>query len=195
VPNARFTCCEPLIRVAGDQHGARIYHQAQYEATDMLLGKAHPEFGGFADCLDMIGVNFYPENQWFFGGPTIPFGHSEFLPLSALLHETWQRYRKPLLLTETGAEGSARAAWLHYVSGEVRKAMASGVPIEGVCLYPITDYPGWENERLCPVGLLSKPDAFGRRSADPALADELSRQQEIFARDLSEPAPVRRAAG
>jgi hypothetical protein len=197
-PHARFACSEPLIRVAagsGDRDGARAYHLAQYEAADMLLGEAHPELGGFAECLDVIGVNFYPDNQWFFQGPTIPFGHSEFAPLGDMLLEVWERYRKPLLLTETGAEGSARAAWLHYVCGEVRKAMSAGARIEGVCLYPVADYPGWENERHCPVGLFSKPDSFGRRFVDQAFAEELRRQQSILARHHStQPAQERRAA-
>ena len=60
------------------------------------------------------------------------------------------------------------------------EAMAAGVPIEGVCLYPVTDYPGWDNERHCPVGLFSQPDAAGARKIAANLADELRRQQALF---------------
>jgi hypothetical protein len=86
-----------------------------------------------------------------------------------------------VLVAETGAEGTARAAWLHYVASEVRAALEDGVPVEGVCLYPVVDYPGWENERNCEVGLFCSPDADGRRGVHGPLADELRRQQEILA--------------
>ena len=65
--------------------------------------------------------------------------------------------------------------------GEVRAAQRAGVPIEGICLYPILDYPGWENDRTCEVGLFSQPERDGRRATDTDLGDELARQQEEFA--------------
>ena len=41
--------------------------------------------------------------------------------------------------------------------------MQAGVPVEGICLYPVLDYPGWADERHCPVGLLGFADESGRR--------------------------------
>jgi hypothetical protein len=55
------------------------------------------------------------------------------------------------------------------------------VPVEGICLYPVLDYPGWENERTCEVGLLSGANELGRRRVCSGLARELRRQQVIFA--------------
>ena len=86
-----------------------------------------------------------------------------------------------MFIAETGAEGSARVAWLFYVCSEVETARARGIPVEGVCLYPILDYPGWENERVCPVGLLSMPNERGERSICASLAQELRRQQQMLA--------------
>jgi hypothetical protein len=54
--------------------------------------------------------------------------------------------------------------------------MARGARIEGVCLYPITAYAGWDNERHCDVGLFSHADALGRRQVFAPLAAELKRQ-------------------
>lgn len=182
-PRARFISAEPLINVAGrggkQSRQAREYTLAQYEAADMLVGRLAPELGGSEDCLDVLGVNFYPDNQWYLGGSTIPMGHHAFRALSDMLVETHQRYGRPILIAETGAEGSARAAWLHYVCSEVREAHAAGVPVGGVCLYPILDYPGWENGRSCPVGLLSQPRHGIRRTCLP-FAAELQRQQSLF---------------
>jgi beta-glucosidase/6-phospho-beta-glucosidase/beta-galactosidase len=185
-PNARFITAEPLINVdpgLGDEthrRWAAIFHDAQYEVFDLLSGRLEPELGGSPEALDIIGLNYYPNNQWYHGGPTIPIGHHAYRPLHDLLTEAHRRYGRPLFIAETGAEGSGRSAWLHYVAAEVRGAKKRGVPVEGVCLYPILDYPGWDNERTCSVGLLSAPDETGRRRPCVPLARELQRQQQIF---------------
>ena len=184
VPEARFLHAEPLINVVAgppeDEAAARAYHLAQYEALDMVCGTLCPELGGHPDCLDVVGVNIYPDNQWVLGGGAIPLGHHAYRPLRSLLAEVHARYRRPILVAETGAEGTARAPWLHYVCAEVRAARGAGVPVDGICLYPILDYPGWENERPCAVGLFSGPDARGRRACDPEFSAELRRQQALF---------------
>ena len=85
-------------------------------------GVAEPELGGDPSLVDVIGLNFYPHNQWYLDGPTIPMGHHEYRPLADMLVEVAERYGKPIFLSETGAEGSARPSWLHYVCNEVREA-------------------------------------------------------------------------
>ncbi|GEO15214.1 beta-glucosidase [Microvirga aerophila] len=183
---ARFITAEPLINVEGglgDEHhirGAETYRLSQFEVLEMLAGRLEPELGGAAEFIDIVGVNYYPDNQWYHAGPTIPLGHHAYRPLHDMLIEVHRRYGRPILMAETGAEGSGRPSWLHYVCAEVREAMEAGVPMEGVCLYPIIDYPGWDNERICHVGLLSAVDDHGRRSVCAPLARELSRQQELF---------------
>ena len=185
-PGAKFICAEPLIHVAAapdapqDIAAAEHKRLSQYESMDLLTGRLEPELGGSPDLLDLIGVNYYPDNQWYLYGSTIPLGHYAYRPLHQMLAEVQERYDRPLFIAETGAEGTARKAWLYYVCSEVETALEMGVPIKGVCLYPILDYPGWENERICPVGLLSMPDARGERTVCPTLAPELKRQQGIL---------------
>jgi hypothetical protein len=174
-PEARFVQVDPVIHFVGGG-----YNEAQYEAWDMLCGRAEPGLGGRPEHLDIVGVNYYPDNQWVLNGSTIPLGHHLYRPFRELLADVHRRYGRPLLLAETGAEGGARAAWLHYVADEVRAALDAGVPVEGICLYPVLDYPGWENDRHCEVGLLGNPDADGRRPVHAPLAGELARQQAIF---------------
>ena len=65
--------------------------------------------------------------------------------------------------------------------------MQAGVPVEGICLYPVLDYPGWADERPCPVGLLGFADESGRRCVHQGLADELRLQQTRFSQSI--PAP------
>ena len=181
-PETRFISAEPAIHVKThaqdpfERAAAEHYRIAQYESLDLVSGRLEPQIGGSPEYLDIVGVNFYPDNQWFHGGPTIPFGHHDYRPLADLLGEVYDRYRRPLLISETGAEGSARAAWLHYICGETRAAIAAGIPVLGVCIYPILDYQGWENDRQCPVGLWSRPDADGVRTIYEPLREEIARQ-------------------
>ena len=184
---ARFVTAEPLIHVEpglGDAEHLRraeLYRLSQFEALDLLTGRLEPSLGGDPDLVDVVGLNFYPDNQWYFGGSTIPMGHHAFRPLREMLAEAHARSARPLLLAETGAEGTARPAWLHYVGGEVHAARKAGVPVEGICVYPVLDYPGWDNERVCEVGLLSGANELGRRKVCGGFARELRRQQVIFA--------------
>jgi hypothetical protein len=110
-------------------------------------------------------------------------GHHEYRPLADMLVEIGERYQKPVFIAETGAEGSGRPAWLHYVCDEVRDARARGADVQGVCIYPVTAYPGWDNSRHCQVGLLSTVGSDGRRHVYEPLADELKRQREILGVD------------
>lgn len=182
-PNATFVWAEPLVHVAPKNHSKRELRAAeqrrlgQFETYDWLTGRAEQELGGREEFVDVVGLNFYPHNQWYLNGPTIPMGHHEYRALADMLVEVADRYRKPLFISETGAEGSGRPAWLHYVCDEVREAQRRGARVEGICLYPITAYPGWDNSRHCQVGLLSTVGSDGKRHVYQPLYEELQRQR------------------
>ena len=186
-PAARVIQPEPLIHVSAaldvpdDLPVAAQHSAAQFEAVDMLLGRLAPELGGHADLLDVVGVNYYWDNQWVHSGPRTPLGHILHKPLHLLLEEVWHRYGKPLLVTETGAEDGDGAGWLAYVMAEIRQAEAEGVQVAGVCIYPVMDYPGWDDERHCPVGLLHTSRDWAERWIDGPLRSELLLQQKIRA--------------
>ena len=186
-PQARFVQADPAIHIRasndrpGPQREAENVRQGQFEAWDMLCGKVWPGLGGGPEYLDILGINYYSNNQWYLGGPTIERGHPDYRPFVGILSEIHQRYGRPLLVSETGAEGDLRGDWLRYVGEQVGLAQQRGVPVEGICLYPVLDYPGWEDDRHCPTGLLGFADAMGRREVHQGLADELALQQVRFA--------------
>jgi hypothetical protein len=202
-PSAFISWAEPLVHVAPhslrrpEVRAAEQYRQGQFEAYDWILGRAEPELGGDPSLADVIGLNFYPHNQWYLDGPTIPMGHHEYRPLADMLVEVAERYGKALFISETGAEGSGRPAWLHYVCDEVREAQRRGTRIDGICLYPITAYPGWDNSRHCHVGLLSTVGSEGTRHVYEPLHEELRRQKALFDVSTSTEtnADLRRLAG
>ena len=116
----------------------------------MLTGRAAPELGGREDYLDILGLNYYAANQW-----EVPCGRKlhwdagsndpRWVPLHRLIAEVYRRYQRPLFLAETSHYGIGRAPWLEEVTLEVLLALQQGVPLEGVCLYPILDRFDWED--------------------------------------------------
>jgi len=171
----------PGIDMPETAAGAEAHRLAQFEAFDMIAGRLAPELGGSEAHLDIVGVNFYPENQLARGGTTLPLGHWLYHPLRHLLAEVDARYGRPVLLSETGAEGSNGAGWLRYVGGEVRAARRAGVPVQGICLYPVMDYPGWQNDRLCQCGLIRSGGDGRERSCDQDLMDQIAEEQMLLA--------------
>jgi hypothetical protein len=194
-PRARIVHADPVIHVLPradrpqDRKQAEVSRQAQFEAWDMLSGQLSPGLGGHPTYLDILGINYYPNNQWFLGGGTIELGQPLYRPFQDILSEVDRRYERPLFVAETGAESVARVPWVAYVTREVHAAVEIGIPIEGICLYPIVDYPSWDNERHCEVGLLGPLDHQGKRAVYQPLADELSRQQIIFEDLFCNPRP------
>lgn len=175
-PRARFVTAEPLIAVQhADWTGRPLFeahgwHDAQFQAFDLIAGRIWPQIGGSEAALDVVGVNYYWNNQWIHGGPPIDVDHALHRPLSDLLVEIAARYDRPMMLAETGTEGARRAAWFDHVMTQTHHARRRGVRVEGVCLYPVADHPGWDDDRMCPNGLLGADPSSGARDVYAPLA-------------------------
>ncbi|HVG12821.1 MAG TPA: hypothetical protein VM843_07445, partial [Flavisolibacter sp.] len=91
-PNAHFVHVEPLIHVAVPpnrpdlKEEAKADHATQFEAYDMIAGVLHPELGGAPKYLDIVGTNFYHENQWFYRGDYVPWNDGSPDPAWVPLH-------------------------------------------------------------------------------------------------------------
>jgi hypothetical protein len=191
-PRARILHADPAVRVLADPDlpedaagaeaaaAAAGYHEAQFQAWDMIVGRLWPQLGGDERYLGALGVNYYPYNQWILNGPSLHRDHPLHRPFRDILADLHARYGRPLLLAETGAEGDERAPWLAHIGEEVRAAMRNGVPVLGICLYPILDHPGWADDRHCDCGLWGYPSPGGEREAYAPLARELARQMALF---------------
>ncbi|TWR00253.1 beta-glucosidase, partial [Xanthomonas vasicola] len=141
-PRARFVQVDPAIHVVpsndrpGPRRQAERLRLAQFEAWDMICGKQWPGLGGAPEYLDIIGLNYYSDNQWYLGGVPILRSSPDHRPFSTIMQEFWQRYRRPMIVSETGAEADQRGPWLDHVGSEVALALQHGVAMEGICLYP-----------------------------------------------------------
>lgn len=153
---ARFLFPEPLIHnvaprwrpwLKGPAEGQRA---SQFEAWDIVAGRAMPELGGLESALDIVGVNFYASNQW-----EVPGGRKlhwdagsedpRWVPFHKLLAGVHERYGRPIFVAETSHYGIGRAAWLGEIAREAQRALRAGVALEGICLYPILDRFDWDD--------------------------------------------------
>lgn len=183
---ARFLHCEPIIHISGDRGkpgsavAAANHTEGQFEAWDMIAGRRAPELGGSEDCLDLLGCNYYWNNQWLHMGEHTPLGHMQHKPLHALLQSVGKRYNRPVLISETGAEGDAAAGWLAMICAEARTALRLGVDLQGICLYPTMDYPGWDDQRHCSCGVIEVDRAWQERRPRTELLHELHLQARLM---------------
>jgi beta-glucosidase/6-phospho-beta-glucosidase/beta-galactosidase len=189
--DVRIVHTEPMINVVAqrdrpqDAEPAEHHRLAQYWALDTIAGRRQPEIGGREDYLGTIGVNYYVHNQWLYPGGhgmMIEPSHPHYRPVWQMLQEFHARYGRPLFIAETGIEDQARPAWLRYIGYEARRAIREGVPVQGLCLYPIVNHPGWDDDRHCYNGLWDYADAGGEREIYEPLAVELRAQQRLLRR-------------
>jgi beta-glucosidase/6-phospho-beta-glucosidase/beta-galactosidase len=171
-PDVRVIITEPAIHVipASDspaaRRGAASYSRSQFEALDMLAGKRDPELGGAEKYLDIIGLNYYVHNQWTYPGRrTVWPDDPRYRQPHQIFMYIYERYRRPMILAETGIEDDERASWFRFITAETDKARSAGVPLNALCLYPIVDHPGWVDGRHCRNGLWGYPDDHGGREA------------------------------
>ncbi len=156
-PGIRLLTTEPLVSIvpplgapAGETRAAREAHVNQFQATDMLSGRLCPELGGHAGLLDIVGFNYYYDNQWQLS-PHQKLGWNDAVPdprwrpLRELLREAHRRYQRPFALTETSHPGVDRPLWLRMIGEECAAVRAAGLPLWGACLYPIVDRPDWDH--------------------------------------------------
>ena len=183
----RITQIDPMINVlpmaphdADQGRAAEAYRLSQFEAWDMLGGRLKPELGGATKYLDIIGGNYYVHNQWILGAGFIDQDNSRYRPFREMIKELYARYQRPLFIAETGIEDELRPTWFRYVCTEARAALHEGVELQGICLYPIVNHPGWVDDRHCHNGLWDYPNDNGEREIYQPLADELQNQRKLF---------------
>lgn len=143
---------EPLVKIhsANDEISSEELAELnthQFQAMDIISGRLYPELGGSPHLFDMVGFNYYHNNQWDHLDRTVVWPPQErpLTPLSELLLIASLRYNKPTILAETGHFGAGRSQWLNEITGECIKAMEAGVDLKGICIYPVIDRPDWDD--------------------------------------------------
>jgi beta-glucosidase/6-phospho-beta-glucosidase/beta-galactosidase len=98
--------------------------------------------------LDLVGINLYPmftrkrverigrrlRIRMQYAGPDL---------LERLAHLYFDRYRRPLFVTETASTGRRRRAWLEGSVAAVRRLRAEGIPVVGYTWWPLFSLVAW----------------------------------------------------
>jgi beta-glucosidase/6-phospho-beta-glucosidase/beta-galactosidase len=151
-PECRILLTEPIIKIhapsnCADENKICEMDAHQFQAMDIIGGFMCPELGGSPEYLDILGFNYYHNNQWEHNSNSLcwPDQRDRRTPLHALLLDAWERYKRPMVLSETGHFGEGRAQWLEEITKECILAMQQGIDLQGICIYPLIDRPDWDN--------------------------------------------------
>lgn len=156
-PTVRILTTEPLTSIVpepdADEEGierAAILHEHQFQVPDILCGLMCPELNGRPEYLDIMGFNYYYNNQWIADtGQFLSWvnddNDSRWQSVSSLLSKVYQRYNRPFVLTETSHPGIHRPEWTSFIANECAKLIRKDLPLWGVCWYPVIDRPDWDH--------------------------------------------------
>ena len=156
-PNVRIMTTEPLVNMVPPLNAtpkeiafAKTLHENQFQMLDILSGKICPELRGKPEYLDILGFNFYYNNQWVAGTSNfLPWlnevADPRWRPLSQLLIQAYERYHCPIVLSETSHPREDRPKWIRFMAQQCTAVLQQEVPLWGVCWYPIIDRPDWDH--------------------------------------------------
>jgi beta-glucosidase/6-phospho-beta-glucosidase/beta-galactosidase len=187
-PEAKVMLVEPLVRVhpqVGQESNEAIdgFNEAQFQAMDIISGRMCPELGGSVSHMDLAGFNFYYNNQWEHCGPVLGWCKARRrASFATLLKEAYKRYNIPVVLSETGHFGEDRSAWMEHITEDCLEAIKEGIPLTGVCIYPVLDRPDWDfPESLIACGIWSYNEHHERSVDAKYLATVQSCHQRLEA--------------
>jgi beta-glucosidase/6-phospho-beta-glucosidase/beta-galactosidase len=194
LPDARIVHIDPVLHVVPRRdrpdlsEAAAIKREGQFESWDMISGRMCPELGGNPRYLDIVGINYYHSNQFEHEGERLFWEHpkdNRRIPFGAILREIHERYGRPMFIGETSHFGVGRGEWIIDIAQEVLNASRSGVPVGGICLYPIIDRPDWEDPKHWHNSglwdLIPQPDGRLDRTINRDYAEALKVAQDMFA--------------
>lgn len=207
LPDARMIHIDPLVQVVAPRdrpdQAAAAHHETfvdTFLAWDVLYGKVHPELGGAPEILDIVGANNYSFGQMEYRekGPhkALEPHDDRIKPLCDLLRLVWERYRRPMIIGETSGMNEGRVDWLRDVMEESLAAVASGIDLHGICLFPAVDMPDWHTGQWLHNGLcdvVPEGDDLKRVPYHPYIAElrrwqkELNRVTELDDDPFSDP--------
>ncbi len=155
--SVKIMTTEPLVNMVPPLNAtpeqiafATMAHNNQFQSVDMLTGRFCPELGGKPEYLDILGLNFYFNNQWVAKTETFlpwlnEFPDSRWQPLHQLFQQVYKRYNLPIVLSETSHPKEDRFKWIRFIARECKLTLQQQVPLWGVCWYPVIDRPDWDH--------------------------------------------------
>jgi len=121
--------------------------------------------------VDVLGLDYYCHSEWYYDDAGSHAPSPRPVGLAAVARRYADRYRLPMMLTETNLRGlpTDRVSWLRYTLEQYEVALAQGVPLHGYCWFPQVDSVDWDSllarcaGHVDPVGVLELTAAGDRR--------------------------------
>jgi beta-glucosidase/6-phospho-beta-glucosidase/beta-galactosidase len=155
------------------QHQADENNARQYLCFDLVSGRVnddHPLVGFLSShgmstmdmdwflsnvvTFDLFGANFYP---WAYielkkardGSIRQVTGHTPGDMMALVIRAAYERYRLPIIITETSARGDIdlRARWMDETIATVRGLREEGMPVVGYTWFPLFSMIDWSYRR------------------------------------------------
>jgi beta-glucosidase len=144
--NARQYLCFDLTTGRVNDNYALAQDLGAYRITDADL----EWFCHNAVTFDFFGVNFYP---WSYGelkqtskdSARYVTGEPPGDKIAIVIREAYERYRMPLMITETSAKRDlrGRAQWMDETLETVRSLRQEGIPVVGYTWFPLFTMVDW----------------------------------------------------
>jgi len=190
-PDCRVILVEPLVKIhatnADNLNHANDMNEHQFQAMDIIAGRMCPELGGSETLLEILGFNYYWNCQWHIHGESLDWPEKEKrrMPFSELLQWAYERYQKPVFISETGHFGEGRVEWLEEITQECLEAQKNGVDLRGICIYPVTDRPDWDDLKCyCHCGIYDLDENSNRIPHDEYIEALLQAQKDFKKKTL-----------
>jgi beta-glucosidase/6-phospho-beta-glucosidase/beta-galactosidase len=179
----------------------------RYVSFDLLTGRVTPEHALWAwlvrhgaapnvladiarnaITLDLMGLNFYPRwsTQEVYmdrrGRPAYRLVEKDGSGFAALIHQYYERYQVPIMVTETSEYGSVsrRARWLDTSVAAIKQLRGEGVPVIGYTWFPLFTMIDWRyrygqqpvEQYRVELGLYTLNNGDGQRWQPTPLAEQ-----------------------
>ena len=171
------------VGIAAQLSDARASHPSN--PVNAILIKSYIYIGNWwfldriKDSLDFIGLNYYfTEYRNWWGktaNPKSPINdlgwYMEPSGIYPLLIKLWNRYKKPIIITENGladAKDTHRQWWLQETIQALQKALADGVDLRGYLHWSLLDNFEWAYGWWPKFGLVAVDRETMRRTLRPS---------------------------
>jgi hypothetical protein len=177
-------CCpDPEIRAIAEEANQRRFLPLDLIFAHPLAEEMHEQLcaqGISGDDIDRIGrrqvprrsilgVDYYQWNERLIDRDGCAQALGELFGWYVIADQYWQRYRRPMMHTETNmADSSGAARWLWRQWHNVQLLANAGVPLVGFTWYSLTDQIDWSIAMSEAIGL-----------ADPVGLFDLNREPRV----------------
>jgi hypothetical protein len=142
---------QEIVFLALDLVSGRVTREHRLYKWLLNHGLSDTEINWFREHaidLDVIGLNLYPmftdkvvKSTARGTRITMQYGAGSIIDELATMY--WERYKRPLFISETAANGRRRSRWMFDSFDAVRRVRTAGIPLVGYTWWPLFALIAW----------------------------------------------------